>query len=281
MEDRSQLLIAATEAFVASGHSCAGAHMYEELALQHLASVSVDSRLKVAHLLCPLSNAPESVMSVLANDHDLMIGEYVAQNRSSKLHRPASSGLTTKGIKPSEKLEAFLQAAPISTFQDLTDSLEKDNAPDVSISKLTLVECEELAQKGLRDGQASVSAQLVKASKMTVDQVHSCCSHQTPDGFIVLLVGLGFAPKSVDQLLVRFWGTMIETDRMRDLQKAAAGLCKHTARLILASWAEHPSTPRYQSIFEATNTVVRELRSHTGHIASPHKQKVSAVASKA
>lgn len=96
MEDRSQLLIAATEAFATSGHSCAGVHMYEELALQHLASVSADCRLKVAHLLCALSNAPESVMSVLANEHDLMIGEYVAQNRNSKIRRPASSSSATK-----------------------------------------------------------------------------------------------------------------------------------------------------------------------------------------
>ncbi|AEV36958.1 hypothetical protein PSE_2450 [Pseudovibrio sp. FO-BEG1] len=267
MEDRSQLLIAATEAFAQTGHSHASSHMYEELALQHLSSVSAASRLKVAHLLCPISHAPEAVMKALANDHDQMIGEYVALNSKSKvtpLH-PA----TPADEAQDDLVDLFLERAPISSFADLKESLTDPDASTDVIGPLSEEECFELCLRGLKYGHTSMVGQLAHACRLTPDQVHQCCTHTNPDGFIVMLVGLGFSSRMLDQLLVRFWGTLVDTDRMRDLQKAAIGVNKKLARQLISSWSGAVGQPRYHSIFEATETVVRELKAQGTSLTRP------------
>lgn len=267
MEDRSQLLIAATEAFAQTGHSHASSHMYEELALQHLSSATRASRLKVAHLLCPISHAPEAVMKALANDHDQMIGEYVALNSKSTVapSHPASS--SDELIE--DLVGLFLESAPISSYKDLSASLTDTSASDDAVDALTENEAQELTLRGLKHGHTSMVGQLAQACRMSPDQIHQCCTHSSPDGFIVMLVGLGFSSRLIDQLLVRFWGTLIETDHMRDLQKSAAGVNKKIARQLLSSWSVEPSQPRYHTIFEATETVVRELKAQGTSLTRP------------
>ncbi len=93
MEDRSQLSSAVTKAFAQIRQFHANSRMYEELALQHLSSATTASRLKVAHLVCPISHAQESMIKALANGHAQMTGKYVALNSRSTIAtlRPAVS----------------------------------------------------------------------------------------------------------------------------------------------------------------------------------------------
>lgn len=44
-----------------------------------------------------------------------------------------------------------------------------------------------------------------------------------------MLVALGVPARFVDQLLVRFWGTLIDLNTMRDLQETAAGIDRKVA----------------------------------------------------
>ncbi|SFK90655.1 hypothetical protein SAMN04488518_11193 [Pseudovibrio ascidiaceicola] len=197
-------------------------------------------------------------MKALANDHDQMIGEYVALNSKSTVapsHPASSSDELVEDL-----VGLFLDSAPISSYKDLSASLTDASASDDAVDALTENEAQELTLRGLKYGHTSMVGQLAQACRMSPDQVHQCCTHSSPDGFIVMLVGLGFSSRLIDQLLVRFWGTLIETDHMRDLQKTAAGVNKKIARQLLSSWSDEPSQPRYHTIFEATETVVRELK---------------------
>ncbi len=265
MEDRSQLLIAATEAFAQSRHSHASSHMYEELALQQLSSVSAASRLKVARLLCPISHAPEAVLKALANDHDQIVGDYVNSTGDSAPQLRANHSEHSQG----DLVSLFLEAAPISSGEDLAASLIEPTLLEGTFELLSEDEIRELVRRGLRYGHTSMVGQLAQACGLTADQVHQCCAHTSPDGFIVMLVALGVPARFVDQLLVRFWGTLIDLNTMRDLQLTAAGLDRKVAGQLIRDWSKTGVDASYHSVFKRTETATDYLKTQGASLTRP------------
>lgn len=279
MEDRSQLLIAATEAFAQTRHSRASSHMYEELALQQLSSVSAASRLKVAHLLSPITYAPEAVMKALANDHDQIVGDYV--NSNSKSHSAPQLRAGHSEQSQADLVSLFLESAPISSSKDLAASLTEPSASEDVVELLAEDEIRELVRRGLKYGHTSMIGELAQACGLTADQVHQCCAHASPDGFIVLLVGLGVPSRFVDQLLVRCWGCLIDLNRMRALQQAAAGIDRKVAGQLIRNWSKTAVHASYQSIFERTEIATRDLKTQGASLTRPTHNHVELATLKA
>ncbi len=255
MEARSQILIAATEALAQSRPSQINSRMYEELALQHLPYVSASHRMQIARLLCPLPDAPSSVVQALGADQDQAICSFMAQ----KIAQSNEAADTDKA--PQDNLEAFLSHAPLSSYHDLADELPEAITTFTPVPMLPKSHCETLTQRGLKNGHASLIGDLARICGLTPAQVHRCCTHSAPDGFIVLLTALGFDTPYIDRLLVRLWGTLIDADAMRDLQKCAAGICRKTAGKLIASWKPVAAPPRYKSIYQEPEAAVRACQS--------------------
>ncbi|GHB19628.1 hypothetical protein GCM10007094_04450 [Pseudovibrio japonicus] len=241
--------------------------MYEELALQQLSLVSAASRLKVAQLLCPITYAPEAVLKALANDHDQNIGDYVSSNFKSH----SASQLRASHLEQSQSdlVRHFLESAPISSNLDLAASLTGPSASEDAVETLAQNEIQELVRRGLKYGHTSMIDQLAQACGLTADQVHQCCAHASPDGFIVLLVGLGVPARFVDQLLVRFWGTLIDLNSMRDLQQSAAGIDRKVAGQLIRHWSKTAVQASYRSVFERTETATRDLKTQGASLTRP------------
>ncbi|WP_208979219.1 hypothetical protein [Pseudovibrio axinellae] len=209
-------------------------------------------------------------MKALAKDHDQTIAKYVKQHSRTEFGSINAVRVAEKA--PEDLIRSFLESTPISSFSVLRQMQAFHLCMERSLPQLSPKECQDLTVNALKYGHLSMVSELANASGLTIEQVHQCFTHSSPDGFIVILVGLGFKSRLLDQLLVRFWGTLLNINQMRDLQKAAASVSPQVAQDLIVSWTKITPVSRYHAIIEASKTCVHELKAQS----APHLREATA-----